>query len=200
MREHWRLGRGRFPSTLPLIPCEDEESPILIFLQAFVATFLSYYLVKVVPYWVLAVIGTTVAFAAPLIYTANKELIDEQLKNASDVVNAQTSQLRDAAGKQTAHVTDLTKQYMGDYSAKAQGLIRGRAASPGGTPASPTADGPAEKFPAAPTHVPEEVLREADFPSAPEGDVSADAAKDKIAEVAEKIEADGAPVEDEPLI
>lgn len=138
-----------------------------------------------VPYWLLAILGTTVAFAAPLIYTANKELIDAQLKNASDLVNAQTAQLRDAAGKHTSHVTDLTKQYMGDYSAKAQSMIRGRASSPGG----------ADKFPNPPTHQPEESLKESDFPAAPEGDIK----EEGEAKVEAGPQADGVPV-DEPLI
>ena len=151
--------------------------------QAFVATFLSYYLVKVVPYWVLAILGTTIAFAAPLVYTANKELIDAQLKNAADIVDAQTAQLRSAAGKHTSHVTDLTKQYMGDYSAKAQSMIRGRAAAA------------ADKFPSAPTHQPEEPLKESDFPAAPEGDVKEEEPKTEAGP-----QADGVPVQDDSLI
>jgi len=87
--------------------------------------FLSYYLVKIVPYWGLAVIATTVAFFTPLIYTTNQELIDSQLKHASEIVNAQTAQLRSVAQKHTEQATQITKQYMGDYTAKAQSLIKG---------------------------------------------------------------------------
>lgn len=76
---------------------------------------------------------------------------------------------------------------MGDYSAKAQNMIRGRTASP------PTAT---PKFPAAPSHEPEKPLKESDFPSPPSGDVE----KEKPEEKAETATADGAPVEDEPLI
>ncbi|CAI4212591.1 unnamed protein product [Parascedosporium putredinis] len=76
---------------------------------AFVAAFLSYYLVKIVPYWGLAILGTTAAFMIPLLYTSNQEVIDAQLKHASDLVNAQTAQVRDAANKHTAHVAELTK-------------------------------------------------------------------------------------------
>ncbi|KAK4143351.1 Reticulon-domain-containing protein [Dichotomopilus funicola] len=87
--------------------------------------FLSYYLVKIVPYWGLAVIGTTVVFFTPLIYTSNQELIDNQLKHASEVVNAQTAQFRTVAQKHTEQATQVTKQYVGDYTAKAQALIKG---------------------------------------------------------------------------
>lgn len=120
----------------------------------------------------------------PLIYASNQELIDTQLKNASDLVNEQTTQLREAAGKHTSQVTDLTKQYMGDYSAKAQNMIRGRTASPEAK-ATP-------KFPEAPSHEPEKPLEETDFPDAPKGNVEQ--------EKPEAEKADGAPVEDEPLI
>jgi hypothetical protein len=89
------------------------------------AAFISYYLVKIVPYWGLAVIATTVVFFTPLIYTTNQELIDTQLKHAGEVVNAQTAQLRTVAQKHTEQATQVTKQYMGDYTAKAQALIKG---------------------------------------------------------------------------
>ncbi|KAK0714870.1 Reticulon-domain-containing protein [Lasiosphaeris hirsuta] len=92
---------------------------------AALGAFLSYYLVKIVPYWGLALISTTVVFFAPLVYTTNQELIDSQLKHASEIVNAQTSQLRKVAVQQTEQATQITKQYMGDYTAKAQSLIKG---------------------------------------------------------------------------
>jgi len=87
------------------------------------AAFIAYYLVKIVPYWGLAVIATTAVFFTPLIYTTNRELIDNQIKHASDVVNAQASQIRSVAQKHTEQATNITKQYMGDYTAKAQSLI-----------------------------------------------------------------------------
>ncbi|KAI1341570.1 Reticulon-domain-containing protein [Xylariaceae sp. FL0016] len=121
------------------------------------AAFLSYYLVKVVPYWGLAVIATTVTFFAPLIYTSNQELIDSQLKNASDVISSQTDQLRQVAGKHTAQATEITKQYVGDYTAKAQQMMRGRSASPEAT----------SKPAPAPAQVPQTNLQESDFPAAP---------------------------------
>ncbi|OAA55039.1 Reticulon [Niveomyces insectorum RCEF 264] len=145
---------------------------------ACVAAFLSYYLVKVVPYWGLALIGTTVAFFAPLIYKTNKELIDEQLKNASDIVDAQTSQLREAANKHTAHATELTKQYMGDYTAKAQELLRGRSPQATPTPASvkpvpakTTTSVPAAAPVAKPAAASTKQYDETDFPAAPKEDL-----------------------------
>ncbi|KAI8635208.1 Reticulon-domain-containing protein [Xylariaceae sp. FL1651] len=118
---------------------------------AAIGAFLSYYLVKIIPYWGLTLIGTTVLFLAPLIYTSNQELIDHHLQQVSDMFNDQTEQLRQVASKHTSQATEITKQYMGDYTAKAQQMLRGGSASPE----------PASK-PAA-----QSSLHETDFPEAP---------------------------------
>ncbi|XXG94379.1 hypothetical protein Hte_000634 [Hypoxylon texense] len=117
---------------------------------AAVGAFLSYYLVKIVPYWGLALVATTLLFFVPLIYTTNQELIDHHLKQASDVVNSQTEQLRQVATRHTSQATEITKQYMGDYTHKAQQMLRGRSASPEISPK------PAQSN-----------LKDTDFPQAP---------------------------------
>lgn len=122
------------------------------------SAFISYWLVKVVPYWGLALIGTTVLFTAPLIYTSNQELIDHHLRNAQQLVNTQTEQLRQAAGTHTARATEITKQYVGDYTSKAQEMLRGKSASP-------QAASPAPAAPAAPA------VKDSDFPAAPKEDI-----------------------------
>ncbi|KAI1660127.1 Reticulon-domain-containing protein [Daldinia decipiens] len=93
---------------------------------AAVGAFLSYYLVKIVPYWGLALISTTLLFFVPLVYATNQELIDHYLKQASDMIDSQTEQLREVAGKYTSQATGLTKQYVGDYAAKAQQILHGQ--------------------------------------------------------------------------
>jgi len=117
--------------------------------QALFASFVAYWLVKIVPYWGLALIATTTLFLVPLIYTSNQELIDHHIQQASDIVNAQTNQIRDVASKHTAHATEITKQYMGDYTTKAQQLLRGRSAEPEVAPKSGK-QYQANDFPAAP--------------------------------------------------
>ncbi|KAL5316578.1 hypothetical protein ACEPPN_015627 [Leptodophora sp. 'Broadleaf-Isolate-01'] len=100
---------------------------------AFIGAFLSYYLIKVVPFWGLSLIGTSVLFIAPLIYKTNKELIDANLSKASSVINQQTEQVKQLASQQAARATETTKSFVGDYSAKAQEMIgsaRGRSVSP----------------------------------------------------------------------
>jgi hypothetical protein len=102
-------------------------------------------------------IATTVIFFAPLVYVTNQELIDHYLNEASDVISTQSEQVRQVAGKHTAQATEITKQYMGDYTAKAQQLLRGRSASP------EVASKPVPKetdFPAVPK-------QETDFPAVP---------------------------------
>ncbi|KAI1184146.1 Reticulon-domain-containing protein [Nemania serpens] len=119
------------------------------------AAFFSYFLAKIVPYWGLALIGTTVLFLAPLIYTTNKELIDQYVDEGSHLVSSQTEQLRQVATEHTSHATEIAKQYMGDYTTKAQSLLhRGGSASP-----EPTSK-PA----------PQSNIKEADFPKPPKQD------------------------------
>lgn len=98
---------------------------------------------------------TTLLFTVPLIYTTNQELIDHHLKNAQELVNAQTEQLRQVAGHHTAHATEATKQLVGDYTSKAQQLLRGRSTSP-------------EVAQVQPQVQPEPAVRESDFPAAPQ--------------------------------
>lgn len=91
-------------------------------------------------------------FLAPLIYTTNQELIDHYVQEVSDILNSQTEQLRQVASKHTSQATEITKQYVGDYTAKAQTLLhRGGSASPEPTPKS----SPQSKF------------KDTDFPEAP---------------------------------
>ncbi|KAI1333077.1 Reticulon-domain-containing protein [Xylariaceae sp. FL0255] len=123
---------------------------------AALGAFLSYWLVKIVPYWGLGLIATTALFITPLIYTSNQELIDGQLQHASELLNSQTEQLRQVASKHTSQATEITKQYMGDYTAKAQSMIRGSSASPEPAPAQPS-------------------LKETDFPAAPKEEFETEA-------------------------
>ncbi|KAG0649313.1 hypothetical protein D0Z07_4597 [Hyphodiscus hymeniophilus] len=100
---------------------------------AFLGAFFSYYLIKFVPIWGLTLISTSILFLAPLIYKTNKELIDHHVNNASSIVNQQTEQVKQLASHHASRATETTKQYVGDYSAKAQEMIgnaRARSTSP----------------------------------------------------------------------
>ncbi|KAI8954089.1 Reticulon-domain-containing protein [Xylaria longipes] len=126
---------------------------------AAVGAFLSYFLVKIVPFWGLALIGATVLFFVPLIYTTNQELIDHYVQEGSDILNSQTEQLRQVASKHTSQATEITKQYMGDYTHKAQMMLhRGGSASPEPTPKP----------------APLSNIKETDFPEAPKQDLGSE--------------------------
>lgn len=92
-------------------------------MQAFFAAFISYFLVKIMPKWGLALLATTVIYTVPLIYINNREVIDTQLNNASTLINEQTQQVRNIAAEQTSHATELAKNTANDLTAKAQELI-----------------------------------------------------------------------------
>jgi len=127
---------------------------------AFLGTFTSYFLSKVVPLWVLALVATTTLFFVPLIYATNQELIDGHLKQASDVINAQTNQLKEVAGKHTAQATELAGQYVGDYTAKAQEMLGGR-----GTATKRQSKG----------------YKDSDFPAAPKDDIKPEVKAEPVA-------------------
>ena len=100
---------------------------------AFAASVVSYWLIKIVPLWGLSLIAVSCIYLGPLIYMTNKELIDEHISNASNVINQQAGQVRDLAGHHSARAQETVKAYAGDYSAKAQeyiGSARGRSSSP----------------------------------------------------------------------
>lgn len=50
----------------------------------------------------------------------NRQVIDAHIEHGQSIVNSQAHQLKDLAEEQRSHATSLVKQYVGDYSAKAQ--------------------------------------------------------------------------------
>ena len=126
---------------------------------------MSYWLVKIVPLWGLSLIGVSCIYLGPLLYKTNKELIDEHISKASDIVNTQANQVKDLAGHHTARAQETVKAYAGDYSAKAQNYIgntRGRSTSPEVANSKSMANAPLKSEPgSAPKYSP------SDFPHAP---------------------------------
>ncbi|KAI4173211.1 MAG: hypothetical protein LQ346_008459 [Caloplaca aetnensis] len=135
-------------------------------IAAFVASFLSYWLIKFTPLWGLSLIAVSLVYLGPLVYMSNKEIIDHYLENATNVVNAQATQVKDLAGHHTSRAFETTKAYAGDYTSKAQSYIgnargptspkgaksgaeSGAASGPGSAPAYQSTD-----FPHAPKQEP----------------------------------------------
>ena len=129
-------------------------------IAAFLAAFISYWLIKIVPFWGLSLIGASTIYLGPLIYVNNRELIDTHLANAQEIANSQAKQVKDLAGHHTSRASETVKQYAGGYSAKAQeyiGSARGRSQSPEVSSKSAPPSGPGS----APA------LSSQDFPHAP---------------------------------
>ncbi|KAA8649681.1 uncharacterized protein ATNIH1004_002352 [Aspergillus tanneri] len=149
---------------------------------AFFATFTAYWLIKFLPFWGLSLLAVTIAYIGPLVYMNNREVIDAHIEHAQGVINAQAHQLKDLAGERTAHATGIVRQYVDDYSAKAQEYIgQRRSASPEMTKVPSTV---IKKEPE-----PEPAFTPSDFPEAP-----------KDEPVAESFELPPQPVEKEPLL
>ncbi|KAA8571830.1 hypothetical protein EYC84_001795 [Monilinia fructicola] len=147
---------------------------VFVSLAAFFGSFISYYLIKLIPFWGLTLIATSVLFVSPLIYKTNKEVIDNLLAQISSVVNQQTKQVKQLASQHAAHVAETTKQYAGEYAHKAQEII-GSARSRSGSPVASRVTSPTIKT---------NGTKEEDFPVAPKEEF-------KPAEIA---------TEEEPLI
>lgn len=124
---------------------------------------LSYYLIKFIPFWGLSLIATTVLFAIPLIYKANKELIDNTLEQVASIIGRQTEQVKQLASQRAAQVAESTKAYAGEYAHKAQEMI-GSARSRSGSRETTRVASPTVKT---------NGIKEEDFPAAPREDFKA---------------------------
>ena len=108
----------------------------------------------------MSLISATVLFVTPLVYKTNKEVIDHYIAQATEIVNQQSKQVRDMAAQQASRASETTKQYVGDYSSKAQELIgnaRARSNSPTAVKSEPALKNedfpnpPSEQFKSAPS-------------------------------------------------
>lgn len=116
----------------------------------FFASFISYFLIKFVPLWGLALISTFITFLGPLIYIQNKEVIDAQLEKGYNVANQQAQQVKGLANQHAGNAMKTVQGYTQQATAKAQETInqyRGRSPSP-------------------------EVVKKEDFPAAPKHDIA----------------------------
>lgn len=84
------------------------------------AALVGFGLIKIVPFWGLCLIATSVLYSVPLIYVTNKKVIDDAVDQTSTIVNQQTSQLRDLTAQHTSKAAEAAKSYAGEYSALAQ--------------------------------------------------------------------------------
>ncbi|KAK7887749.1 hypothetical protein LTR67_009652 [Exophiala xenobiotica] len=132
---------------------------------AFLSAFLTYYLIKLLPFWGLSLLSTCVIFLGPLIYIENKEVIDAQLENAGNIIGHQTSQIKDLTAQHTSKGLETVKQYTGTATAKAQEMV-GSARQKIPSPTTTTGSGKAP-------------VQEGDFPSAPKTEFPATSVEHK---------------------
>lgn len=92
----------------------------------------------------------------------NKEVIDEQLGNLSEVVNSQANQVRDLAGHHAGRASNTVKAYAGDYTSKATNYI-GSAKRRSNSPELRNSTSPSQK--SEPGSAPK--YASSDFPHAP---------------------------------
>ncbi|KAM3425068.1 Reticulon-like protein [Cercospora zeina] len=172
---------------------------------AFSSSFLSYYLIKVVPTWGLLLFFTTVLYFAPLIYVTNKELIDEQLGNAQKIVSEQTEQVRSLAAENANKAWQATQSATKEYTAKAQEAIgqasaktqetvaqTKQAAVDKGYVSQETADKVTPTPATAEEVTPQSGVSNADFPTAPKEEPAVTEVVDPTAEL--KTESHGEPL------
>ena len=118
------------------------------FSQAFFASLISYFLIKLVPLWGLGLIATTIAFIAPLVYLQNQEFIDAQLDKVSHIANQQAQQVKSLANQHAGNAVKTVQGYTQQATARAQETVnqyRGRSDSA-------QTQVKKENFPAAPKH------------------------------------------------
>lgn len=135
---------------------------------AFTASFLSYYLIKLLPAWGFTLFATCVTFLVPLVYTQNKDLIDSQYEHVSNIAVKQTQQFRDLTAEHTSKAAETVKQYTGEYANVASEYIgKSRQKIPNLAPAG-TTNGTTNNS-AQPN------VNENDFPQAPKTDFASSA-------------------------
>ncbi|KAJ4354763.1 hypothetical protein N0V95_003536 [Ascochyta clinopodiicola] len=117
---------------------------VYVTIAAFFASLISYFLIKFVPMWGLALIATLTTYLGPLVYLQNKEVIDAQLEKGKNLASQQATQIKGLASQHAANASQTVQGLTQQYTTKAQETInqyRGR---------SPSAEVKKEDFPAAP--------------------------------------------------
>lgn len=86
---------------------------------ACVVSFMSYKLIRFIPLWGLALIGTILAFSLPPIYLRNQEIIDKQIAHAQSIASEQAAMVRDTANQHIGVATERAKAVTSEWGKKA---------------------------------------------------------------------------------
>lgn len=121
----------------------------------------------------------------PLVYMNNKAVIDEQIDAIQEIVNAQTVHIKEMAETRTAHATEVVRNYVNDYRAKAHEYVvtRSRQASPEIEKVEDLHTKKADQVLQQPEAAAEEkTVQQSDFPETPQAEPFPDAAVQALAE------------------
>jgi hypothetical protein len=86
---------------------------------AFVISFLAYKLVRYIPLWGLALIGSILAFAIPPLYLRNQEVIDKHIEQAQTMAAEKVKMAQDIAGEKVGVVSERAKSVTSEWGKKA---------------------------------------------------------------------------------
>lgn len=86
---------------------------------AFVISFLAYKLVRYIPLWGLALMGSIMAFTVPPLYLRNQEVIDHHISNAQNLAAEKAAYARNVAGQQVGVVSERAKTVTSEWGKKA---------------------------------------------------------------------------------
>ena len=86
---------------------------------AFVISFLAYKLIRYVPLWGLALVGTTMAFTIPPLYLRNQKVIDHHIHTAQSIAAEKAAYARNMAGQQVGVVSERAKMVTSEWGKKA---------------------------------------------------------------------------------
>lgn len=86
---------------------------------ACVVSFISYKLVRYIPLWGLALIGTILAFVLPLVYLRNQEVIDKHISQAQSLAAEKAALARETANQHIGVATERAKAVTSEWGKKA---------------------------------------------------------------------------------
>jgi len=92
---------------------------------AFVVSFIGYVAVKYISAWTLLLIGSIIAFTAPPLYLQNQEVIDDQIRQMSEIVNEKMTLARSMGEKYANDAASQARVAASNLSTKVNELATG---------------------------------------------------------------------------
>jgi len=116
---------------------------------AFLTSFFGYFLIKYLPFWSLAFLGTITVFTGPYIYINNQEQVDALINQYSEIANSKLHEARGVTEQYAGEYANRARQTASQLTERVQNYTNRRASSDHARPIAHPRD-----FPNAPTHEP----------------------------------------------